>query len=66
MSGHLRTLCSSAIFAVDIRSESDHSCAAEREMADKRMDYFAADTLVVWDAAGMKRANPGPRVRGDS
>ena len=37
------------VFAVEVRSESDHGAAAEREIADKRRDYFAAGTLVVWD-----------------
>ena len=36
-------------FAVEIRSENDYGPAAEREIADKRADYFAAGTLVVWD-----------------
>lgn len=35
--------------AVEVRSESDYGPAAEREMAEKRADYFAAGTLVVWD-----------------
>ena len=35
--------------AVEVRSESDYGPAAEREMAAKRADYFAAGTLVVWD-----------------
>jgi Uma2 family endonuclease len=35
--------------AVEVRSENDHGPAAEREMAAKRADYFAAGTLVVWD-----------------
>jgi Uma2 family endonuclease len=35
------------IFAVEVRS--DYGPAAEREMAEKRADYFAAGTLVVWD-----------------
>jgi Uma2 family endonuclease len=37
------------VFAVEVRSESDYGPAAEREMAAKRRDYFAAGTLVVWD-----------------
>lgn len=37
------------LFAVEVRSEGDYGSAAEREMADKRADYFAAGTLVVWD-----------------
>ena len=37
------------IFAVEVRSEGDYGPAAERAMAAKRVDYFAAGTLVVWD-----------------
>lgn len=37
------------IFAVEVRSEEDHGPGAERAMAAKRADYFAAGTLVVWD-----------------
>jgi Uma2 family endonuclease len=37
------------IFAVEVRSEDDFGLAAERKMAAKRRDYFAAGTLVVWD-----------------
>jgi Uma2 family endonuclease len=37
------------IFAVEVRSESDYGPTAERDMAAKRADYFAAGTLVVWD-----------------
>jgi Uma2 family endonuclease len=36
-------------FAVEVRSEGDYGPAMEREIADKRADYFAAGTLVVWD-----------------
>jgi Uma2 family endonuclease len=36
-------------FAAEVRSESDYTLAAEAEMADKRADYFAAGTSVVWD-----------------
>jgi Uma2 family endonuclease len=36
-------------FAVEVRSENDYGPVAEREMAAKRADYFAAGTLVVWD-----------------
>jgi Uma2 family endonuclease len=35
--------------AVEVRSASDYGGAAEAEMADKRADYFAAGTPVVWD-----------------
>jgi Uma2 family endonuclease len=37
------------VFAVEVRSEEDYGPAAEREMAAKRRDYFAAGTQVVWD-----------------
>lgn len=37
------------IFAVEIRSDEDYAPAAEREMAQKRADYFAAGTQVGWD-----------------
>ena len=37
------------VFAVEVRSESDCGPTAEQEMAQKRADYFAAGTLVVWD-----------------
>ena len=37
------------IFAVEVRSENDYGRRAEREIAQKRADYFAAGTLVVWD-----------------
>ena len=37
------------IFAAEVRSEDDYGPAAERAMAAKRADYFAAGTQVVWD-----------------
>ena len=37
------------VFAAEVRSEGDYGPQAEREMAQKREDYFAAGTLVVWD-----------------
>jgi Uma2 family endonuclease len=37
------------VFAVEVCSEEDYGPAAERRMAAKRTDYFAAGTLVVWD-----------------
>jgi len=37
------------VFAVEVRSEGDYGPRAERNMAKKRADYFAAGTLVVWD-----------------
>ena len=36
-------------FAVEIRSKGDYGRSSEGEMRDKRADYFAAGTLVVWD-----------------
>ena len=37
------------IFAAEVRSEDDYGRSAERAMAQKRADYFAAGTLIVWD-----------------
>jgi Uma2 family endonuclease len=37
------------VFAVEVRSEGDYGARAEREMAKKRAEYFAAGTQVVWD-----------------
>jgi Uma2 family endonuclease len=37
------------VFAVEVRSPENYGAAAERMLADKRADYFAAGTLVVWD-----------------
>ena len=37
------------VFAAEVRSEGDYGPRAERMMAAKRADYFAAGTLVVWD-----------------
>jgi Uma2 family endonuclease len=36
-------------FAVEVRSAGDYGRWANREIAQKRADYFAAGTLVVWD-----------------
>jgi Uma2 family endonuclease len=36
-------------FAVEVRSENDYGPAAERDIAEKRSDYFLAGTLAVWD-----------------
>lgn len=41
-------------FAAEVRSEGDYGPAAEQAMADKRRDYFAAGTLVVWDVDVLK------------
>jgi Uma2 family endonuclease len=37
------------VFAIEVRSECDYGPAADREMAEKRSDYFEAGTEVVWD-----------------
>ncbi len=37
------------VFAVEVRSEGDYGPQAERQIAQKRADYFAAGTQVVWD-----------------
>ncbi|MFY9554020.1 MAG: Uma2 family endonuclease, partial [Blastocatellia bacterium] len=37
------------VFAVEVRSEGDYGSRAEKRIASKRLDYFAAGTLVVWD-----------------
>jgi Uma2 family endonuclease len=44
----LKFLSGAPAFAVEVRSENDYGPAAERELAAKRRDYFAAGTLVVW------------------
>jgi Uma2 family endonuclease len=45
----MRFLEGAPIFAVEVRSENDYGPAAERVMKEKRADYFACGTLVVWD-----------------
>jgi Uma2 family endonuclease len=45
----MRFLEGAPVFAVEVRSESDYGPAAERAMQEKRADYFACGTLVVWD-----------------
>lgn len=37
------------IFAVEVRSENDYGTKAEKSIAEKRNDYFAAGTEIVWD-----------------
>ncbi|HEX8691188.1 MAG TPA: Uma2 family endonuclease [Longimicrobium sp.] len=37
------------VFVAEVRSGEDYGPAAERRMAAKRADYFAAGTQVVWD-----------------
>jgi Uma2 family endonuclease len=45
----MRFIEGAPLFAVEVRSEGDYGNAAEQRMAEKRHDYFAAGTLVVWD-----------------
>jgi hypothetical protein len=45
----MKFLEGASIFAVEIRSENDYGLAAEKAIADKRADYFAAGTVIVWD-----------------
>src|SRR5437764_4362806 len=45
----MRFLEGAPVFAVEVRSEFDYGPKAERAMAAKRRDYFAAGTLCVWD-----------------
>jgi Uma2 family endonuclease len=47
--GGMKFLRGAPTFAAEVRSEGDYGPAAERTMAAKRADYFAAGTLVVWE-----------------
>ena len=40
---------SAPVFAAEVRSEHDYGPQAEKKIREKRRDYFAAGTLVVWD-----------------
>src|SRR3712207_3654359 len=42
------------VFAVEVRSQGDYGPKMERRLAEKRADYFAAGTLVVWDVDVLK------------
>lgn len=42
-------------FSVKCRSDGDYGPSAEAEMAAKRVDYFEAGTLVVWDVDPVAR-----------
>jgi Uma2 family endonuclease len=45
----MKFLLGAPVLAVEIRSEGDYGPWAERKIAEKRRDYFAAGTLVAWD-----------------
>ncbi len=42
-------------FAVEVRSETDYTKRAEKEIVAKRADYFEAGTLAVWDVDPIAR-----------
>ncbi|QSJ17859.1 Uma2 family endonuclease [Nostoc sp. UHCC 0702] len=42
------------VFAAEVRSANDYGDTAEEEIANKRRDYFATGTLVVWDVDVLK------------
>lgn len=37
------------LFAVEVRGENDYGPLAEKQISEKRRDYFATETKVVWD-----------------
>ena len=45
----MRFLEGAPVFAVEVRSANDYGRAAEEKIRQKRADYFACGTLVVWD-----------------
>jgi Uma2 family endonuclease len=45
----MRFVMGAPTLAVEVRSESGYTAAAEEERAVKRRDYFQAGTLVIWD-----------------
>ncbi len=45
----MRFIEGAPVFAVEVRSEGDYGARAERAIAQKQLDYFAAGTRVVWD-----------------
>ena len=47
--GNMGPVEGAPVFAVEVRSENDYGPAAQRAIAQKIRDYFAAGTLAVWD-----------------
>ena len=45
----MKFLSGAPVFAVEVRSEGEYGRTAEREIAEKRAEYFDAGTLIVWD-----------------
>lgn len=43
------------VFAAEVRSAGDYGPKMERKMAEKRADYFAAGTQVVWDVDVLRK-----------
>ena len=67
----MKFLQGAPIFAVEVRSENDYGKIAEKAIAEKRADYFAAGTEIVWDVdllnedviKSYSRANPNePKI----
>ena len=65
------------VFAVGVRGEGDYGPKREKLMAEKRADYFAAGTQVVWDVDLLSETpvrvyragdpdNPGSYRRGEA
>jgi len=48
-SGKMKPYEGSPLFAAEIRTIGDYGPRSDRFVADRRADYFAAGTLVVWD-----------------
>lgn len=51
----MKFLDGAPVFAVEVRSEGDYGPQGEAALAQKRRDYFAAGTLVVWDVDLLSR-----------
>ena len=51
----MRFIDGAPTFAAEVRSEGDYDTAANLELEAKRVDYFAAGTLVVWDVDPIAR-----------
>jgi len=43
------------VFAAEVRSAGDYGPKMERKVAEKRADYFAAGTQVVWDVDVLRK-----------
>ncbi len=51
----MKFLDGAPVFAVEVRSEGDYGPQGEVVLSQKRRDYFAAGTLVVWDVDLLSR-----------